>query len=450
MSQSPPLRYLPAYFGLFATQSLALTCNAFLDIRFGVFGTEVLLWILAIAYTLRIGWKQQGEATEDGQRSMKRFMIFGGLVSVLIFIPMWGFPRAGLYILAMLMVAYNCSMTARRQLHFGLLMSLVMVMFAAAHTRADWTMLFYLIPYITAAVFTLVAEQINRSADDLREHSLVRKIVGAQSAAILAATSAILLLGLVLYALTPQVTWMNASWDRGLPTNAASVNKMPASQGNGNGSSGTGAELPGRNSGAEEDHDGFPTPAQMREVAQRPGMPEWQQSIILVMAGASEGTQQALAPPLEQLRDLWEALKKWLDEHRDTLLLLLILAGLLVLLLALLYLLKEAKAGLWLRTRVDFVRYGLFAWHAPDTRGTYQYYRAIERLFALYDLDRPRHANTREYLFLLGGMRSDLRPELLTMTRLFEDARYGSGMLAGNNVMQMRATYRALYTRIKL
>lgn len=450
MIQSPPLRYLPAYFGLFATQSLALTCNAFLDIRFGVFGTEVLLWTIAIAYTLRVGWKQQGEATEEGQRSMKRFLIFGGLVSVLIFIPMWGFPRAGLYILAMLMVAYNCSMTTRRQLHFGLLMSLVMVMFAAAHTRADWTMLFYLIPYITAAVFTLVAEQINRSADELQAHSLARKIVGAQSAAILAATSAILLLGLALYALTPQMTWMKASWDRGLPTNAASVNKKPASQGNGNSSFGTGSGFPEANGGNEEDQNGLPTPAQMREAAQRPEMPEWQQSIILVMADVSEGTQQALAQPLQQIRDIWEAIKKWLEEHQDTLLSMLLLAGLLSLLLALLYLLREAKAGLWLITRMDFLRYGLFALYAPDAKGTHQYYRVLERLFALYDLDRAKHANTREYLYLLGGMRSDLRPELLTMTRLFEDARYGRGTDVESNIRQMRTAYRALYSKIKL
>lgn len=117
-------------------------------------------------------------------------------------------PRAGLYLLAMLQASYNCATAGRRQLHLGLLTSLALVLFAASHYRADWTMLFYILPYLIAAVFTLVASQIGQRSDDLRLTGLARTSSGqGQGAASSAATLSILLLGGVLYLLTPQVSW---------------------------------------------------------------------------------------------------------------------------------------------------------------------------------------------------------------------------------------------------
>lgn len=87
-------------------------------------------------------------------------------------------PRAGLYLLAMLQASYNCATAGRRQLHLGLLTSLALVLFAASHYRADWTMLFYILPYLIAAVFTLVASQIGQRSDDLRLTGLARTSSG--------------------------------------------------------------------------------------------------------------------------------------------------------------------------------------------------------------------------------------------------------------------------------
>ena len=50
-----PLTYLPAYLGLYASLVLAVACNAFLDIQYGIFGVEVFLWAAAYAWTLAIG-----------------------------------------------------------------------------------------------------------------------------------------------------------------------------------------------------------------------------------------------------------------------------------------------------------------------------------------------------------------------------------------------------------
>ena len=169
---SAPLTYFPAYAGLFASLMLALACNAFLDIGYGIFGVEIVFWAAVFGWTLLVGWRQRGQADDRGAGQQKMILLIGAALTVLVFVPTWGFPRAGVYVLRILQASMNCVTTTRRQLHFGLLVSAVMVMFAAAHFRADWTMLFYLVPYIVAVVFTLVSEQISRRARDLRQASL--------------------------------------------------------------------------------------------------------------------------------------------------------------------------------------------------------------------------------------------------------------------------------------
>ena len=57
-----PLTYFPAYAGLFASLVLAAACNSFLDIQYGTFGFEMLLWAVAFGLTLRLGWRAQGRS----------------------------------------------------------------------------------------------------------------------------------------------------------------------------------------------------------------------------------------------------------------------------------------------------------------------------------------------------------------------------------------------------
>ncbi len=204
---SPPLTYFPAYAGLFAALVLGMSCNAYLDIQYRSFGFEVLFWSILFALTLRRGWLSQGAPSPQGEKGKKTTLVIGALLSILVFIPMWGFPRAGVAILALLQAAQNCVLLRRRDLYMGLLVSLILVLFATSHYRADWTMLFYLIPYIVAVVFTLVAEQISRRAQDVRRDSLSAGSTGGQWSAILAATTIILSIGALLYAVTPQTTW---------------------------------------------------------------------------------------------------------------------------------------------------------------------------------------------------------------------------------------------------
>lgn len=191
--------------------------------------------------------------------------------------------------------------------------------------------------------------------------------------------------------------------------------------------------------------NGWPSPGDMRNAAGRPGMPHWQASAINGLADLSEKADQMASPIIKHFIDLWDALKKWLKAHRDALLTGMFALGLIAILIALWRLLHEARAGIWLRTRFDYLRYGILAYHAGGEPGARQLYAAMERVFALSDLARAQSDNTREYLAQLCSLRDDLRPELKELTRLFEDARYGKNQPDAARLESMRRLYRRIY-----
>lgn len=446
---TPPLTYTPVYLGLFASLLLAVCCNAYLDISYGGFAIETLLWGLLFGLTLWCGWSQHGEASEQSRNWQKWVMWLGLFLFVFFFLHMWGLPRAGIYLLAFLQAAYNCVLTSRRQLYLGLLGALVMAIFASSHYRADWTMLFYLVPFVIAVVFTLAAEQINRRAEEVRRLSLEQKVFGGQAAAIASATLAILVLGCAFYAITPQTSWIILSSRYGLPTATGMVHKGEPGQGQQGGDQGNEGRGTGGSGGAfggmEPVRSHWPTPAEMRQAAQRTGMPHWQSATIQTMADAAEALQRQFAPISQAFEDWWEAFKKWLQQHLDTVIGTLLALMLLALASGLSFLLREARAGIWLRTRFDYWRYVVFGRHGQGREGARQFYGAVERLFALHGEARPETRNTREYLRRMGLVRPALRAELLAITRQFEASRYGATPPGPDQIEAMRERYRRVF-----
>lgn len=447
---SPALTYRPAYFGLYASLVLALCCNAFLDIQYRSFGAEVLIWAFVFAVTLWIGWKQHGAATEWGRKWQKAVLLVGALVSFALFIPLWGFPRAGIYMLASMQAAYNCTVTTRRHLHLGILVAGIMATFAASHIRADWTMLFYLVPFVVAVVFTLVAEQINRRAEDVRAHSLSQHVIGGQGLAIFAASSVILAIATLLYVVTPQVSWTHLMWRFGVEAGAG-PGKGDLTGGAGRLPLGPGGQAPAGSSGGGGTGESGGTSGSgltidsMRQSARTPGMPRWQAGVINAMADLAEGLDRMVTPVLRICIDIWEALKQWLRDHIQEIITALVLFLILTLMVALWLLLREARLGMWLSTRIDFIRYVLLGWYSPGETGARQLYQAMERLFALQDQPRLANLNAREYLGQLCRARSDLRTELTEFTTLFELARYGDQPPGHTQLQRMRRAYRQLF-----
>ncbi|MBI5108337.1 MAG: DUF4129 domain-containing protein [Rhodocyclales bacterium] len=462
---SAALTYLPAYLGLYFSLLLALACNAFLDIWYGSFGVEVVIWAAIFAYTLSVGWRQRGQVSDFGRDRQKAVLVVGILVTVLVFVQIWGIMRAGVYLLAVLQAANNCVTTSRRTLHLGLLVSVVMVMFAATHPRADWTMLFYLLPYLVAVVFALVAEQISRRARDMSRAGLGQSVLGGQGIAILAATGAILLTAGVLYALTPQVTRPYLEWrfgyaakpDAATQGGAATGAQAPeeAGQGGGRGSPsgpgqmGAGGTGSGKGGGMELG-SGLPSVGEMRAAAKRKGMPRWQADAINALADLAQGTQMVLAPVRQTLEEALQEMKQWLQKHlRDLLSSLLALIGI-ALLAALWRLLKEARVDIWLRAQFDFLRLGLFAFHAPGNQGASQYFRALERLLLLHDAERAANANSREYLAQMVRRHGHLRRELTELTLIYESSRYAKAPVDAAAVRRMRKLYREVHDKVGL
>lgn len=445
-----PLNF-SAYLGLFAALWLALACNSFLDIQYGSFVRETVFWTVILAWTLLVGWWQSLKPSGFGKAWQKGVLFFGLFLFFFVFMPMWGMPRAGLYLLVMLQASYNCVTTGRRHLNLGLLVSLALVLFATSHYRADWTMLFYLGPYVVAVVFTLVAEQIHRRGEDLRRLSLGRPSSQGQGVAILAATAAILLVGGGLYRLTPQVSWPYLEWRFGQMSprfpggeleqhGGASEKNAADGASNGNSASETGHELL---SGSR-----WPTPAEMRAAAQRPFMPGWQAKVIERLADVSESVQQTLHPVVVTVIDLWETLKQWLTQHWLAAVLGLLALLLLIILIAFAALLREVPWIAWLLMQWDYLRLGVLAVHADGERGASQYYRAMTRLFALQDVPRAEAANTREYLTQIGRRHRDLHKNAAEITRLFEHARYDVRPVGNGSVERMRQLYVDLYRRL--
>ncbi|HET7775900.1 MAG TPA: hypothetical protein VFK74_05985, partial [Azospira sp.] len=295
---SPPLTYGPAYLGLYACLLLAVLCNSFLDIRYGSFGVEAIFWGLTFALTLGIGWRQGGIAGDSARSWQKGVLVLMGVLFLLVFMPMWGMPRAGVYLLCGLQAAQNCITTTRRHFQFGLLVSAVLVLFASSHLRADWTLLFYVLPYVLAVVLTLVAEQVARRSREVQQRSLGGGGAAGQGLAVVSAAAVILALAALFYGLTPQETWLSLSWRHGLPGGAiVGQGEAPGGGGSGGaqGAGGAGGQGGGAAAAGPARSD-WPSVAEMREAARRPGMPGWQAAAINALADAGEGLEKILAP----------------------------------------------------------------------------------------------------------------------------------------------------------
>lgn len=451
--------YFSAYLGLFAALVLSIACNVYLDVQYGTFPEEMIFWTVVFGWTLLIGWRQSLKPTPAGKAWQKRVLVLGLILFFFVFLLKWGMPRGGLYLLAMLQASYNCVTTDRRQLNLGLLVSLTLVMFAASHHRADWTMLFYLVPYIVLVVFTLVAEQIHRRSDDLRRLSLWRPSSQGQGAAILAASTSILLIGGGLYLLTPQVNWPYLEWRYGqivlgnsdgeLGQQGVGGQQSGDRQANGTGSgsrrdqstlSTAGALLPGSH---------WPTPEEMRAAAKQPHMPGWQAAAIRQAADLSESLQQILKPVVTRVIDLWEALKHWLIQHWLTGVLGLLVLILLIILMAFAALLREVRCLVWLLMQWDYLVLGVLGRYISGERGAHQYYKAMARLFSWRDMPRSATINTREYLAQIGRRHRDLHQPVAEITSLFEQARYSLRPIDNAGIQRMRSLYRGLYRRLQ-
>ncbi|NDV12564.1 DUF4129 domain-containing protein [Crenobacter caeni] len=431
MNETLPSRAV--YIGLWASLVLAIACNAFLDIAYGSFGKELLCWALAYGWSLRAAWRLRADP-ERARRLQRRVLLAVVPLALLLFLPVWGPERGGVYALAALQLANSCVCASRRQLRMGLMVSLVLVMFACSHYRADWTLLFYLLPYVAALVFTLSADEIGQRAGRTAPDQTQAAGLGL---AMLAATLSILLAGGGLYALTPQPTWSTLSSAFGLSAPLGAAGDAVGAGG------GAGQGVPSDSAAGGQGGDA------LRGAAARPGMPSWQAATMQALADGHDALSAALAPLQSHLQRQRQRLEAWAAAHRQDL-----LASLLALLMALLlaglfYLVREMRAGLWLRTRADYLRLGLLGAHGVGRQGARRYWQACERLCALENAPRNPALSVREYAGTLEPLLLSPTPALQALMRGFEAARYGAHEPDRAALSQLRSHYRALYRQLR-
>jgi Ca2+/Na+ antiporter len=441
-----PIAYLPAYAGLGLSMLLALACNAFLDIRYGAFATEMFAWSAVAAVPLVMGWRHRDRPEADSRSWQTAIAGLGVFLFFVVFMPIWGLPRAGVYLLAFLQAAVHVSLT-RRNFYFSALIALVLVLFAASHSRADWTLLFYVVPFVIVLLFTVTAEQVSRRAAAVQAVSLARGALSGQWLAVGAAAALVFMVAAAFYAVTPQASPMRLFWEHGLPSNDVRL-------GGESGQAGSGAGRPGEGSGTDaplRDHSpgmGWPSPAEMRQAAGRPGMPGWQAQTIRGLADLSEALSAMGESLAEHLQDLVERLNKAFPEWREDLLRLLFAAILAALAVAAWLLAREVRPALWVKTRFDYLHYVVLGRVAPGRAGIRDIYAATARLFGYYGNPRLPHCNSREYFSRLVAFHPELRRELVVITAGFEAARYGMPEPGEAERRSVRQAYRTVFQRL--
>jgi len=107
--------------------------------------------------------------------------------------------------------------------------------------------------------------------------------------------------------------------------------------------------------------------------------------------------------------------------------------------------LREVKAVIWLRSRLDYLRLGMLGIHGRGEGVVNRYYQAMERLFLLENIERSQQENTREFLVEINTFERQHLAESVIITRLFEDARHGGKHPDPSEVNRLRAVYRKLY-----
>ncbi|MCX8146367.1 MAG: DUF4129 domain-containing protein [Azovibrio sp.] len=435
--------YPPVYLGLGFSLVLAIACNNYLDIGYGSFAFEVSVWSFLVCWALAKSWKCRHDTpTGKSNRFQRRMSLTALALFLFVFLPIWNMPRAGAYLLAMLIIASLGAPLTPARLHMSAVAALALVLFAVSHYRADWTMLFYLLPFILTLVFTLVAQQLSRRAEHTQRSSLGRPSTVRLAPATCAATAMILLLGGLLYAMTPQVSWLDLQSAWGQRRLAPSGNDADPAQGQ----SGTGAlqDRLGQGGSGATGSD-WPDAEAMRAAAARPGMPAWQKHAITRLADLAESLQPARQALDTAMAELWQAMRQLWRLYGIPLRLLLLLLLIAMLLWAFRRHLAELQPALWCRTRLDWPHCHWFPPRAPDRQISTLYHAAC-RLLALAGEPRSPGWNPREYQDHLRWSRPDLADAFARLSASFEAARYGPPQAPLEAALrQARQAYRRIW-----
>lgn len=455
---SAPMHPLPLI-GLYWAAIFAICCNAYLDIEHGSFNLEVTCWAIWFAWPLYLAWLQREGANEWGKTWQRGGFVLALVIFIGVILPIWGPIRASVYGLALVLGVFSINCINQRRLFFCLTITAVLAITATLHYRADWSMVFFLLPYTIAVIFTLVTQQMQHRFDDANPYA--GKLRQGQGMAILSAGVAIFALAWLLYLLTPQVSQPNLYWKTNINGEMKIVTAEELKPGKGQKGQGGQGKPGGTEQGAGGEAQAPKTAAErgamaLYKAAERKGMPQWQSEAMQRLGQAMEkmgeaeqeaeaafaAAQQAMRQALHQLANLLQHPPWWLQ-------------FLLAVLLTLLVLLWDREIRQWLRSYVDYFYLVYVLPHTPlarwlpRTADEAAYFAALQRLLAWHKVPVTEELTLRTYLQRAVRQHRGCKKEISRLTLLYEEALYAPPANSQARRAKMLRYYQTLFSKLK-
>lgn len=434
-----PLTHLPTYVGVWAVLCLGIACNLMVNLRAFAFTPALVIFAVACAITLLVGWRQQGIESESGRKARKITTVCGAIATLIVLLPMFGMPLAGVYVMALLQLAENCVMVTRRHVYRALLISAGMVIFACMQYRANWTLFIYLLPYVVAVTFTLVASQISQRMQNVRVLASGAASKRAQGMAMASATATILAAGLLIYSISPQVTWPFMKQQVQILSGEGPLSFEQFEE--------TSTSPLGRvlgNLAKRLPWTKWPDEDEVVAVLQDAELPEWQKELIESVATAGRQAITAVSEATKSLSDALTDLRDWMKKNKALVAKILLALLIAALLLGFLVLFREGRPLLWLRTKFDYWYLVRLRRFTASRQSAQVFFCATERLMALRVLEREPDWTARQYAARIAAMSRPDTPVMSVITKEFELARYGTAAVTAESIERMCQAYAQL------
>lgn len=197
------LAYAPIYIGLYCALMIAFTAAIYARSDPGSLLAQSAFWGAIYALTLAYGWRQARAPNPAAAKLTERLALVAGLVFVLMLLGS-GWEAAMLYFLVIIQAARNLTLSTRRDLSFAYVVSFVWIAYAAAGSK-DAAFLVFVVLYVLAIVFTLMADHIDERIAEAQGGDAVMLARGVSFPINVFTTSAaIVALGFALYMFTPR------------------------------------------------------------------------------------------------------------------------------------------------------------------------------------------------------------------------------------------------------
>ena len=423
---SDRIAYWPVYPGIGLALWFAAMSMVQLDRHYGTFAGEAMFWAVAFLLSTLGGWHHNLRGWPGAERVSRLGLFAAAALMALLLLVVYSPLRAAAFTLGLVQVARGFVMTTRRDLYFAYVIGFVLVFTALSHPRGDWTLALFVVPYVIAMAFTLMAEHADRIGWR-GERSRAEPSPGGLLAitGVAAVSGLVLLVAAIVFFILPRPEALGYGFfpderDKGGILGAGGAPGRPAPDPRGDPQATSAEGTPGGGATTPPDPDRTERFRRMLErmgvAARAEGTPAWQRTIFRFAIQ----TGNTFADASESLGDLLRNVSK---RARDTArkgwpyLLASILAGLL------LWIVRRLR--LWARVRVAVDSWWLRWLLRRSARlAALECFHALERAGALHGSARKFSMTANEYGLSLSLKFYPVHRQVREIVAAFDRARY--------------------------